>query len=95
VPALTLADANNETRSSDYLLVNTSYFKLRNAQIGYSLPLESISKVAGMQKLRVYFMVDNVFWIKDKEFQGPDPERINLDDLPVPRTFSFGVNVTL
>lgn len=95
VPALTLADANSETRSSDYLLVNNSYFKLRNAQLGYNLPLEAISKIAGMQKLRLYFMVDNVFWIKNKEFQGPDPERVNTTDIPVPRTFSFGVNVSL
>nr|WP_210464725.1 TonB-dependent receptor [Rufibacter roseolus] len=95
VPALTLADANNETRSSDYLLVNTSYFKLRNAQIGYSLPTTSINRFIGLQQLRVFFMVDNVFWIKSNEFQGPDPERTSIDVIPVPRTFSFGVNVSL
>jgi TonB-linked SusC/RagA family outer membrane protein len=95
VPSLTLADANSETRISDYLSVSTSYFKLRNAQLGYSLPVDAINKIAGMQKLRLYFMVDNVFWFKSADFKGPDPERVNLQDIPVPRSFTFGVNVSL
>lgn len=95
VPALTLADANSETRTSDYLNVNTSYFKLRNLSLGYNFPEEGIGKLAGMQKLRLYFMIDNVFWVKNEEFKGPDPERVNLQDIPVPRTFSLGLNVSL
>ena len=94
-PALTLADANSETRTSDYLNVNTSYFKLRNLSLGYNFPGEGIGKLAGMQKLRLYFMIDNVFWVKNEEFKGPDPERVNLQDIPVPRTFSLGLNVSL
>src|SRR5437764_4739523 len=34
VPALTLKDNNNEGRTSDYFIVNTSYFKMRNIQLG-------------------------------------------------------------
>ncbi len=37
IPALSLSDSNNETRTSDYFNVNTSYFKLRNVQLGYAL----------------------------------------------------------
>jgi hypothetical protein len=33
--ALTLVDVNTESKSSDYFLVNTSYFKMRNIQLGY------------------------------------------------------------
>lgn len=94
VPALSLSDANNETRSSDYLNINTSYFKLRNLQLGYTFS-ENITKKAGFTKLRVYCMVDNLFWISSKEFKGPDPERTNVNTIPVPTTISFGVNVSL
>jgi hypothetical protein len=75
--------------------VNTSYFKLRNLQLGYNLPTALVNKVGGMQKLRVFLMADNVFWIKNKSFQGPDPERIDFNTIPVPRVFTFGINVSL
>ncbi|MDO1444972.1 TonB-dependent receptor [Rhodocytophaga aerolata] len=94
VPALTLSDSNNETRPSDYFNVNTSYFKLRNMQLGYSLPTTAISKIGGMEKLRVYLMADNVFWVKSNSFKGPDPERIDVNTIPVPRVFTAGINVS-
>jgi TonB-linked SusC/RagA family outer membrane protein len=95
IPALTLSDNNGETRPSDYFNVNTSYFKLRNLQLGYNLPAALVNKVGGMQKLRVFLMADNLFWIKNKSFQGPDPERTDINTIPVPRVFTFGVNVSL
>jgi len=93
IPALTLADVNNETRSSTYFNVNTSYFKIRNIQLGYTLPKDVIGKV-GLSALRLYGMVENVFWLKSKSFSGPDPERVDISSIPVPRSFTFGLNVS-
>ena len=93
IPALTLADANNETRQSDYFNVNTSYFKIRNVQVGYTFHKELIGKL-GLGSLRMYGMVENVFWVKSKSFLGPDPERVDVNSIPVPRTFTFGLNVS-
>lgn len=95
VPALTLADANAETRPSDYFNVNTSFFKIRNMQLGYNLPTNLISKAGGMTRLRVYLMAENLFWIKSKSFQGPDPERVDINTIPVPRVFTLGLNLSL
>ncbi|HKJ41893.1 MAG TPA: TonB-dependent receptor [Sunxiuqinia sp.] len=94
IPSLTLSDGNNETRTSDYFNVNTSYFKLRNLQLGYNIP-GSVLKVSGIENLRVYFMAENLFWMKSKGFEGPDPERTDVNVIPVPKTLSFGVNVSL
>ncbi|WP_430931341.1 SusC/RagA family TonB-linked outer membrane protein [Saccharicrinis sp. 156] len=94
VPALSLSDANNETRSSDYFNVNASYFKLRNLQLGYTFKQPFVEKIK-LEKLRVYFMADNLFWIDSKDFKGPDPERLDVNTIPVPTTYSFGVNVSL
>ncbi|WP_221394670.1 TonB-dependent receptor [Dyadobacter sp. NIV53] len=91
-PALTLSDGNGETRTSDYFNVNTSYFKLRNVQLGYTLKDLPVGKI-GLEQLRLYVMAENLFWIKSKSFKGPDPERINVNDIPVPRVFTFGVNL--
>lgn len=94
VPALTLADANNESRTSDYYFVNASYFKVRNLQLGYTFP-ETITNKIKIESLRLYLMADNLLIIKTSDFQGTDPERTNWDNIPIPRTFSFGINVTL
>nr|WKN38833.1 TonB-dependent receptor [Tunicatimonas sp. TK19036] len=97
-PKLSLIDANSEGRASNFYLVNSSYFKLRNIQLGYSLPLSSIESLH-MQQLRVFLMGENLFWFKSKEFQGADPEISNAggdpwNQIPVPTSITFGVNVT-
>ena len=61
--------------------------------MGYTLPKELIGK-AGLSSLRLYGMVENVFWLKSKSFSGPDPERVDINSIPVPRSFTFGLNVS-
>lgn len=92
-PMLTLVDANTESKTSDYFIVNTSYFKVRNMQLGYNFP-QSIVKAIHMSQLRLYVMGENLFWLKSKKFQGKDPETSNFDLIPVPTSVTFGLNVT-
>jgi TonB-linked SusC/RagA family outer membrane protein len=89
IPAATLQDNNNESRTSDYFFVNTSYFKMRNMQLGYTL---TPSKV--LSRLRLFVMAENLFRIKSKEYLGPDPERIDWGPVPIPKTFTFGINAS-
>lgn len=89
VPALTLKDNNNEGRTSDYFIVNISYFKIRNLQLGYSITPKSV-----FSRVRVYAMAENLFWFKSKSYLSPDPERIDLDPVPIPKTFTFGINAS-
>jgi hypothetical protein len=89
VPSLTLKDNNNEGRTSDYFIVSTSYFKLRNLQLGYTIKPKSV-----FSRLRVYAMAENLFWIKSSSYLSPDPERIDLDPVPIPKTFTFGINAS-
>ncbi|AEI47621.1 SusC/RagA family TonB-linked outer membrane protein [Runella slithyformis] len=89
VPALTLKDNNGEGRTSDYFIVNTSYFKMRNVQLGYTLNAKGV-----FTRLRVFAMAENLFWFKSKSYLGPDPERIDLGPVPIPKTFTFGINAS-
>ncbi|GAC1313480.1 MAG: TonB-dependent receptor [Mucilaginibacter sp.] len=89
VPALTLKDNNNEGRTSDYFIVNTSYFKIRNIQVGYNIEPKVI-----FTRVRVFAMAENVFTFKSKEYLSPDPERRGLDQIPIPQIFSFGINAS-
>lgn len=89
VPALTLKDNNNEGRTSDYFIRNTSYFKVRNIQIGYSIMPKTT-----FTKLRVFIMAENLLTFKSKQYLSPDPERLSLDQVPIPKIFSFGINAS-
>lgn len=89
VPALTLKDNNNEGRTSDYFMVNTSYFKLRNIQLGYNVVPKAV-----FSGIRFYAMAENLFRIKSKSYLSPDPERIDLDPVPIPKTITIGINAS-
>ena len=91
IPALSLV--NNDTQTSDYLFRNNSYFKLRNLAFGYSLPKDLISKWGGMTNCRVYLQGENLFWITPKDYIGSDPERVDVNRIPVPTTLSIGLNL--
>jgi TonB-dependent starch-binding outer membrane protein SusC len=89
VPALTLKDNNQEGRTSDYFIVSTSYFKMRNIQLGYNVAPKTI-----FSRVRFFVMAENLFWFKNKSYLSPDPERIDLDPVPIPKTFTFGINAS-
>ncbi|MRI00598.1 SusC/RagA family TonB-linked outer membrane protein [Kriegella sp. EG-1] len=91
IPSTSLAF--NDLRVSDYLYRNNSYFKIRNMQIGYSLPEDLINKWGGMSKLRIYFQGENLFWFTPNDYIGSDPERTDVNRIPVPTVLSLGLNV--
>ncbi|HZG25293.1 MAG TPA: TonB-dependent receptor, partial [Chitinophagaceae bacterium] len=93
-PMLSLVNANNEFRTSDFFMVNGSYFRLRNVQLGYSMPKSLISGIR-MEALRFYLIGQNLFAIKSKEYLSKDPERIGgFGNWPQPTTYTVGLNVT-
>lgn len=85
------------TQPSTWHLQNSSYLRLKNLQIGYSLP-ESWMKKIHFQSVRVYFSGDNLLtW--SKMFQGIDPERTARTAraviYPQAKVLSFGIKVGL
>jgi len=91
IPSLSLV--NNIGGDNDYVYRKNSYFKLRTMQLGYSFPEDLISKWAGMTGLRVYCQGENLFWFTPKDYIGSDPERIDVNRIPVPTTLSVGLNI--
>jgi TonB-linked SusC/RagA family outer membrane protein len=69
--ALTAGDANNEIASNSYFVEDASYFRLKNLQIGYTLP-SSISSKLSMDNARIYIQGTNLFTLTD--YTGADPE---------------------
>lgn len=81
-------------------LQNGAYARLKNIQLGYTLPKQVIGKV-GMQKLRVYVSAENLLTITSLP-SGFDPETAYSDfsngntgkTYPLQSTISFGLNAT-
>ena len=96
IPAVTANNVNDEGRFSTYFVENTSFLKLANVEIGYTLP-EQWLKSCHMSNARVYLSGQNLLTLKkswgDNAFTGVDPETPNWA-YPVPRSFTLGVNVS-
>lgn len=95
-PAISNSNQNAEIRLSSYFVENGSYLKLRNIELGYTLP-ESLSGSMAMRHLRLYLAAKNVLtfkksWGADK-FTSFDPEMPGYGYL-TPLTMTFGLNVT-
>ncbi len=69
-----------------------SFIRLSDVTLGYTLPKFLIKKV-GITKLRLYVSVQNGFCIT--KFPGTDPESGANFNVPAPRTFMFGINMSL
>lgn len=96
-PRLVFNDPNqNFSRSSDFYLQQGSYFRIKVLQIGYTLPA-SITKRAGLSKLRVYLTGNNLFTFT--RYNGFDPEiggdsyGIDRGIYPQPRALMAGINI--
>ena len=92
VPRLTTTrnDQNgNYSKRSDRFLEDGSYFRLKNIQLGYTLPKSLLSKI-NIDNLRVYISADNVFTVTN--YSGVDPEVPQLDSDDV---LTQGVDYTL
>ncbi len=91
IPSLSLV--NNDSQTSDYLFRNNSYFKVRSIQIGYTLPDSIFNKSGFITKCRISAQGENLFWITPKGYVGSDPERTDINRIPVPTSFTLAVNL--
>jgi TonB-linked SusC/RagA family outer membrane protein len=81
------------SQDNTYWFRNTDYLRLKNIQLGYTLPADLVKKVS-MKSARLYVNAINLFTID--EFKVFDPETDNQDATVYPqkKTFNVGVNVT-
>ena len=95
-PALHLGNhPNNKNEKSSLFLYNASYIRLKNIEIGYSLPLKWI-KNAYLQRVRIYAQGLNLLTFDKLGDVDVDPETKDGDGTwyPIQRVINFGINVT-
>jgi len=95
-------DLNDNTIYSDRFIEDGSFFRIRNIQVGYSLP-ESILSTLRIARARVYISTDNLLTVTN--YSGLDPEigsafgdsfspGVDYGVYPVAKTFIVGTNIT-
>lgn len=91
-PRLTLSGSSRNYMTSSFWVQNASYLKMRNLQIGYTIPKNILSHL-GVSNLRLYCSIDNLFTIS--KFKGLDPEMVTTQTMyPLTRNYSFGINLS-
>ncbi|MDR1455870.1 MAG: TonB-dependent receptor [Tannerella sp.] len=86
---------------SDFWVFDASYFKVKQIQLGYTLPQALVRRI-GIQDLRIYASGENLFTFT--EYKGNDPESmsatygssIGIDRINYPstRNYIFGLNLS-
>ncbi|RHJ83906.1 TonB-dependent receptor [Parabacteroides sp. AM08-6] len=95
-PRLTIGkNDNNKNESSSLFLYNASYLRVKNVEIGYTLPKSAI-RFAGLQNVRFYVQGMNLLTFDGLDDVDVDPETRNGsgDWYPIQRVFNFGIDIT-
>ncbi|MBX2920639.1 MAG: TonB-dependent receptor [Chitinophagaceae bacterium] len=85
--------SNASKLPSDFWYVDGSYIRLRNAEIGYTLP-KNISGKIGAKSVRVYANGLNLLTFDRYPVKYQDPEQNNELLYPVFKAYNVGVNVS-
>jgi TonB-linked SusC/RagA family outer membrane protein len=84
------ANSNNDAVSS-YWVRSGDYFRLKNAEIGYTLPASWISKLS-LSTVRLFANGYNLATSSSSQLDGLSPESY-AGGYPVLRLYNFGINV--
>ncbi|GEC72502.1 TonB-linked outer membrane protein, SusC/RagA family [Flavobacterium flevense] len=104
IPRASFASQANNSRTSSRFVQDGSYLRLKNIQLGYSLPMNILNKIA-LDQLRFYVSAQNLLTFT--KYNGLDPE-VGVDNsqnnpldigidrgrYPSVRTISLGLNLT-
>ncbi|MGB1074950.1 MAG: SusC/RagA family TonB-linked outer membrane protein [Flavobacteriales bacterium] len=99
LPRVSHSDPNRNFRASDLFVEDGSYLRIKNVQLGYTLPDEVMDRL-GIRSARVYVAATNLYTFTS--YSGLDPEigsrgtlEIGIDRgfYPSPRMYMVGLNL--
>jgi TonB-linked SusC/RagA family outer membrane protein len=102
IPSPYVGVSDLEYASSSYYVQNGSFFRMKNLQIGYTIPVKVFGTKQGISKVRIYASATNLFTIT--KYTGLDPEVsqetetfsvLGLDRgiYPSPRQYLLGLSI--
>lgn len=93
-PRLTYGNNSNNNRASTYWLRDGSYLRLKNLEIGYTLPKAFVSSMH-IQNVRFYFMATNLLTFSDFDLWDPELGSSDGQQYPLSKTFTLGMTINL
>ena len=88
---------NSQWRNSDVNVIDGDYIKLRNISLGYNLP-KLVANKLNITSAKFTFQMNNI-WYWSAAGNRIDPEVYSANsgtrNLPMPKTYLFGFNLTL
>jgi TonB-linked SusC/RagA family outer membrane protein len=91
-PRLTTEQNDNNYRASTLWQRNGSFIRLRNVELGYTLP-KHVADKARLNGVRFYVSGNNLLTIDKISEINVDPEIMNMFVHPALKSFNFGFNV--
>lgn len=88
--------AHNNYLTSDYWMVSTNHFKLKNVELGYTFDLSNKGKRNIVQACRIFANANNVYTFRNALTKyGIDPETTDGSTYvyPLTRVFTFGLSL--
>ena len=89
-------NSNSDSRNvmSDFWVQNTSYLRIKNLQLGYTIPRSVIQK-SGISNLRIYYSGENLFTFDALPINiDPEISSERASSYPLIRTHAVGINIT-
>ncbi|MDR0565589.1 MAG: TonB-dependent receptor [Prevotellaceae bacterium] len=81
--------------SSDRLIIDASYLRLKNLQLAYSVPLRALLRATVVKKLRVYASASNLLTFSKLNEWNLDPEVESGRAVYFPQTSIYAVGINL
>ncbi|MBO5708947.1 MAG: TonB-dependent receptor [Bacteroidales bacterium] len=95
--AYAATSSHNNYLTSDYWMVSTNHFKLKNVELGYTFNVKKgVLSQLNVQSLRLFMNANNIYTFKNALTPyGIDPETTDGSTYlyPLTRVFTFGVNL--
>ncbi|MDG5799167.1 TonB-dependent receptor [Marinilabiliaceae bacterium ANBcel2] len=93
-PRLSTVSRPNNGWASTFWIKDASYLRLRNLQIGYTIPSHILNNY-GISDFRVYVGGSNLFTLSEFDYIDPEAPDVNNGYYPQQKTYTFGLSLTL
>lgn len=93
-PRLSFGGNSNNYRSSTYWMRNGSYLRLKNLELGYTLPMQW-TRCLKLNRVRIYFMGTNLLTFSSFKLWDPEMGSSTGESYPLSRTYTIGLTVNI
>lgn len=93
-PRLGYGGNNNNYQSSTYWMRNGSYLRLKNLEVGYTIPKSIVNKIR-LNNIRIYFMGTNLVTFSSFKLWDPELGSSNGQVYPLSKAYTLGLTINI